>query len=50
MESREFRKQAEECERLARGCLEAFVREALIELATDLRIRARVLEQQESAA
>jgi len=40
MQSQELRQRAEQCERLARSTLDVFVREALTELAAELRQQA----------
>ena len=50
MQSQELRQHAIQCEKLARRCLDPFVREALTELAAEFRSQAALLEQQGRAA
>ena len=47
MLSKEFRQYAEQCEKLARDCLDIFAREALIELAHEFRTEAELCERRE---
>ena len=48
MRSQEFRENADKCEKLALESSDAFIREALIELAADFRHAAEILERREA--